>query len=113
MHVTHEYITKLLRTNDKAIGRALVALHARQTADEQYSDTTRHHNNRGFMPMHAAKGSGMAKFFLRNNYLSPKQIAYWRVRTPSGKSRIEKYVGQLMLVAAEKAAAKLKQYYRG
>ena len=105
MNITHEYITKLLRTNDKAIGRALVALHARQTADEQSSDTTRHNNNRGFMPMHANKGSGMAKFFLRNNYLSPKQIAYWRVLTPSGKSRIEKYVGQLMLVAQEKASA--------
>ena len=103
--ITREYITHLLRTNDKAVARALVALNKRQTSDEQRSQVTRYHNLQGFMPMHARMGTSMAQFYERNGYLSPKQGAYWRRVTPSGKSRIEKYVGQLLLIAQEKAAA--------
>ena len=99
--ITREYITHLLRTNDKAVGRALVALNKRQTQDEQVSEQTRHLNLRGFMPMHAKKGTGMAQFFARTGFLTPKQVAYWRHITPSGKARIEKYVGQLLKVAEE------------
>jgi hypothetical protein len=103
--LSREYITQLLRTNDKAVCRALVVLHERQTADEQSDKATRWHNLQGFMPMHARMGSSMAQFYLRNGYLSTKQLAYWRRVTPSGKARIEKYVGQLLKVAQEKAAA--------
>jgi len=103
--ITREYITHLLRTNDKAVARALVALHKRQTADEQSDKATRWHNLQGFMPMHARMGSSMAQFYMRNGYLSPKQVAYWRRVTPSGKARIEKYVGQLLKIAEERAAA--------
>lgn len=99
--ITREYITQLLRTNDKAVGRALVALNKRQTQDERVSEQTRHHNLRGFMPMHAKKGTGMAQFFEKTGFLTPKQLAYWRRVTPSGKARIEKYVGQLLVVAKE------------
>lgn len=102
-NVTREYITKLLRTNDKAVGRALVAINKRQTHDEQVSEQTRHHNLRGFMPMHAKKGTGMAQFFAKTGFLTPKQLAYWRHVTPCGKARIEKYVGQLLIVAQENA----------
>jgi hypothetical protein len=101
--ITREYIIQLLRTNDKAIGRALMALNKRQTQDEQISAQTRHHNQRGFMPMHAKKGTGMAQFFDKTGYLTPKQLAYWRAVTPSGKTRIEKYVGQLLIVSNEKS----------
>ena len=103
--ITREYITHLLRTNDKAVARALVALNKRQTSDEQRSQATRYHNCQGFMPMHARMGTSMAQFYERNGYLSPKQVAYWRRVTPSGKARIEKYVGQLLVIAQEKAAA--------
>ena len=103
--ITREYITHLLRTNDKAVARALVALNKRQTASEQASKATINHNLQGFMPMHARMGTSMAQFYERNGYLSPKQVAYWRRVTPSGKARIEKYVGQLLKIAQEKAAA--------
>jgi hypothetical protein len=102
--ITREYITELLRTNDKVVAHALVALNKRQTSDEQGSKATRWHNGQGFMPMHARMGTSMAQFYERNGYLSPKQIAYWRRVTPAGKPRIEKYVGQLLLIAQEKAA---------
>ena len=88
-----------------AVARALVALNKRQTSDEQRSQVTRYHNLQGFMPMHARMGTSMAQFYERNGYLSPKQVAYWRRVTPSGKARIEKYVGQLLVIAQEKAAA--------
>lgn len=99
--ITRDYIVHLLRTNDKALGRALVALNKRQTQDEQYSEQTRYLNLRGFMPMHAKKGTGMARFFENKGFLTAKQLAWWRQVTPSGKPRIEKYVGQLLVVAEE------------
>lgn len=99
-------IVNLLRTRDAAVARALVVLNERQTADEQVSENTKYHNNRGFRPCHARMGTSMAKFYLRNGYLSPKQIAYWRVPQRDGKMRIEVYAGQLLEVAERKAAAK-------
>lgn len=106
MH-TKESIINLLRTNDKAIGRALVALTARQTTDERASENTRYHNGRGYRPAHARMGTSMSRYFERNGYLTPKQIAYWRVKMRDGKMRIEIYAGQLLEVAREREAAKL------
>lgn len=102
MH-TVDSIRNLLATNDKAVARALLALNARQTADEQIVEHTKHHNGRGFRPCHARMGTSMAKFYQRNGYLSPKQIAYWRKTDRSGAMRIGIYARQLLEVAAEKA----------
>lgn len=103
---TKESIVKLLKTNDKAVARALVVLTARQTSDEQLQENTKYLNGRGFRPCHARMGTSMANFYSRNGYLSPKQIAYWRGKDKSGKMRIEIYAGQLLEVAKEKAAEK-------
>ena len=65
MTLTAEAIVNLLATNDRAVGRALVVLRNRQTADEQISESTKHHNNRGFRPCHARMGTSMANFFER------------------------------------------------
>jgi len=102
MNTTKAHIEHLLRTNDKAVGRALVALHARQTADEQNSEATKMHNGIGFTSADAKMGSSMAKFFQRRGYLSPKQLAYWREPNAKGKERIVKYATQLLQVAKEK-----------
>ena len=98
-------IVNLLRTNDKAIARALIVLKDRQTADEQASESTRHLNGRGFRPCHARMGVSMAKFYERNGYLSPKQIAYWRKEGKEGM-RISIYWRQLLEAAKDKAARK-------
>lgn len=89
-------IVKLLATNSKAVARALVLLNNRQTTDEQASENTRYLNGRGFRPCHARMGTSMAKFFERNGYLSPKQLAYWRVRDKTGSMRIGIYWAQLL-----------------
>lgn len=104
--VTKSEIINLLRTNDKAIARALMALADRQTADEQASESTRYDNGRGFRPCHARMGTSMAKFYRARGYLSPKQIAYWRTAMKTGQMRIEIYAGQLVEIAKIKAAAK-------
>lgn len=101
-----EYIINLLKTNDKAVARALVVLTARQTADEQSSEHTRYLNGRGYRPCHARMGTSMSKFFERNGYLSPKQLAYWRATDRSGSMRIGLYWGQLIEEANNKAARK-------
>jgi hypothetical protein len=105
MNLTGTDIVKLLETNDRAVARALVVLYERQTEDEKASEDTRHHNNRGFRPCHARMGTSMAKFYLRNGYLSPKQVAYWRKQGKEGM-RISIYWRQLLDAAHRKAVAK-------
>jgi len=101
LHISEQGIVELLRTNDKAVARALVALTKRQTADERVQESTKHRNGEGFRPCHARMGTSMAKFYERNGYLSPKQVAYWRGRMKDGKMRIEIYAGQLYTVVQE------------
>lgn len=111
--VTKSEIINLLRTNDKAIARALVVLADRQTADEQASEATKYNNGRGFRPCHAHMGTSMAKFYKARGYLSPKQIAYWRAKIKTGQMRIEIYAGQLLDAAQVKAAAKAQAVKSG
>lgn len=100
--MTKQDIIDLLMSNDRAVGRALMALNERQTADEQASENTRYDNGRGFRPCHARMGTSMAKFFLRFNRLSDKQVAYWRRPMKDGKPRITIYAGQLLEVAQQR-----------
>ena len=105
MHLTTDMIREKLLSDDRWLARALVALNERQTWDERRDETTRYHNEQGFRPMHAKRGTSMARFYVQRGYLTPKQIAWWRARTDSGKSRIEIYAGQLLKVAQAKKAA--------
>lgn len=102
-------IIEMLRTDDRAVARALLVLTARQTADEQASEQTRYLNGRGYRPCHARMGASMSKFFERNGYLSPKQIAYWRAKDRTGSMRIGIYWAQLLEEAQIKAAKKAEQ----
>lgn len=103
MELTKENIVRLLETNDKAVGRALMVLKRNQTLDEQNSRTTKNHNGKGFRPAHAYMGTEMAVFFETKGYLSPKQVAYWRQRDKRGNMRIGIYWRQLIEAAKEKA----------
>jgi len=104
--LTKEKIVQLLQSDDRAVARALVVLTARQTTDEQASEQTRYLTGRGYRPCHARMGASMSKFFERNGYLSPKQIAYWRAKDKTGSMRIGIYAGQLLEEAQIKAAKK-------
>jgi hypothetical protein len=45
---TRTEIEEMINTHDRAVERAMVAIWERQTADEQETQGTRHHNGRGF-----------------------------------------------------------------
>jgi hypothetical protein len=107
MQLTVNDIKALLATNNRAVGRALIVLRNRQTADEKVSERTTHLNGRGFRPCHARMGTSMADFFERRGYLTEKQTNYWRAKMADGNSRIEIYSRQLLEEAAAKAAAKV------
>lgn len=106
MQLTTEEVRHKLLTDDRWLARALVALNERQTRDEQVAETTKYRNDQGFRPAHARRGTSMAQFYLRTGFLTPRQMAWWRARTESGKTRIEIYANQLIRVAQEKAEAR-------
>jgi len=106
MPLTVDAIRHKLLTDDRWLARALVALNERQTHDEQRDETTRYLNHQGFRPMHAKRGTSMARFYQRTGFLTPRQRAWWRARTNSGKTRIEVYAHQLLQVAKEREASK-------
>ncbi len=104
--LSKEYIVNLLKTDDRAVARALLVLNERQTQDEQASENTRYLNGMGFRPCHARMGTSMAKMFMRTGSLSVKQLAYWRATDRTGAMRIGIYWKQLAEAAEAKAAAK-------
>jgi len=105
--LNRDYIVQLLETNDRAVGRALLVLLSNQTATEVAMETTSVDNGKGFTGFDGKIGTNMAKFYQRNGYLSPKQIAFWRKRDKRGHMRIAKYWRQLIAAAEAKAAEKL------
>ena len=106
MQLTREALRDRLHTDDRWLARALVALNERQTWDEQQSETTKYHNEQGFRPMHAKRGTSMARFYQQRGYLTPRQINFWRTTTASGKTRIEIYITQLLKIAEENSKGK-------
>ena len=101
--MTKSEIINILNTNDKAIMRALVVLNERQTASEQHSGVTINQNGEGFTPADAYMGTSMANGFAKYGRLTEKQLAYWKTPNAKGIPRINKYAGQLLLIAKEKA----------
>lgn len=96
-------IVTLLNTNPKAVGRALIVLNERQTKAEQASEATINDNGEGFTPADARMGTSMATFYAARSYLTDKQLAYWRKPNAKGVPRINKYAGQLLIIAEAKA----------
>lgn len=102
---TKAEIIELLKTNDRAVARALVVLNERQTATERSAESTINDNGVGFTPADARMGTSMAQFYTRFGRLSEKQLAYWRKPNVRGVPRICKYAGQLLEIAEQKARA--------
>lgn len=76
--ITRADIHNLLMRNDRAVERAILAIHNRQTQDEQASHTTRYSNGIGFRANHASKGSYYAKWLLQGKHLSPWHLSQAR-----------------------------------
>ena len=85
-------IVSLLARSDKAVLRAIVVIHALQTADEQASQSTSASNGVGFGYRDAEFGSSLAEKIRKGWTMTPKQIS-------AGRKMISHYHRQLVLVA--------------
>jgi hypothetical protein len=95
-----EDIKALLAKSDKAVGRALLALLARQTYSEQQSHSTKDANGRGFNAFDADIFTSMAEFYRSKGFLTEKQLAFLRSGTAKRPApRINKYAAQLAAIA--------------
>lgn len=88
-----EVIQQLLATSDKAVCRALVAIYARQTHQEQLSGTTKEHNGVGFSAFDAEFLSSLAEQVKTRGTLSPRQLELAR-------KKMKSYWRQLLEIAA-------------
>jgi hypothetical protein len=93
---TKQSIIDLLNRNDLAVGRAMVVLYNRQTADEQSDETTKHHNGVGFSAYAAHSGTYFARWVLDGRTLTGKYLDRAR------KIAI-RHAGQLVEEANEKS----------
>ncbi len=89
---TKDDIKNLLKVNDRAVARGVVAIYNRQTEDERFCDSTHEHNGVGFNKVDAELLSNIARWFTSHGYLTEKQTAVAR-------RKIMKYAGQLVEIA--------------
>lgn len=105
--VTRDSIRELLNTPDRqfrvrVIGRALVGLFERQTAQEKSSNHTIINNWVGFAAHDAKSGTLTAKYFLKNKDLLDWQVERWMKIGKTGYPRLCKYHRQLNEIAIAK-----------
>ena len=93
--MTAEEIKAKITTDQNWLERAILAIFARQTADEQRSEETKEDNGRGFTGPDAHMMSYWAKWIQSGKHLSGTHLSRAFVR-------IGKYAGQLKKVADEK-----------
>lgn len=92
---TKEEIAEKIETDMKWLIRGVLAIYARQTADEKIQDTVKYHNGQGFRPQDAKFMSSIAKWIKKNRPLTEKQ-------TYATRKRMTIYVGQLTKIANKK-----------
>lgn len=71
---TRDEIENLLRTNDHAVERGIVAIFDRQTQDEKSESTVNHHNRRGFSSSNAKSGTYFARWVIGGRTLTGKHL---------------------------------------
>lgn len=87
------YIANKLQTDNAWLRRAVVAIYERQTIDEQSTESTNHHNGRGFTGADASFLSSIAKVIIEKRHsLTEKQLNCTR-------KKMMKYTGQLVKIA--------------
>ena len=77
-----------ITSNTEAAAKAMLKIYANQTTDEQNSEVTKYHNNKGFTGNDAEILSSFSKQYQQRGSLSPKQNAILM-------KKIGKYAGQL------------------
>ena len=91
---------------DAVIGRALMAIAARQTSVELATASTTEANNVGFASAYARSGTLTSKYYAKHKRLLDWQRDAWLKPGKSGFARIAKYHRQLNEIAEATARAK-------
>lgn len=112
--VTRESLNEMIQNQPQerimhVIGRALVALLARQTASERARNDTEVHNDIGFSGADARGATLTAKYYQQRKFLMPWQIEAWTRVGKTGFPRICKYAKQLNEIALEKQRAEAEE----
>ena len=89
---TKEDIKCLLLTNDRAVIKALIAIHRYQTAEEQHVGESRETNSVGFSGPDAKLCTSLVDFYNERGFLSKKQMILAR-------KKALKYTRQLKKIA--------------
>ena len=88
-------IKSLLRSNDRAVERAMVAIYKRQTVGERSTERTIESNGVGFNAFHAKMGTYYAMWVEKGRQLTGRHLEAARKMSYT-------YVGQLLDIAEEK-----------
>ena len=91
---TRDQINKILITNDAAVERAIIVLFNRQTADEQNTANTRHHNAIGFAACDAKAGTRFARFLLGMNDRNQVRYRKKNLSHPTAQRIFSRYCRQ-------------------
>lgn len=71
---TRPEIEALVRSNPRAVERAMVALLSRQTQDEQVHGTVNHNNHKGFAACNSKRGTYYAKWVQNGRQLTGQHL---------------------------------------
>lgn len=100
---TKEMIKDKLLADPKWLGRAILAIYAKQTEAEQASEATFKHNNVGFNGGDAPLMSSFAKQIQKKmSYGVPTERALSEKQIFIARKRMVKYAGQLAKIANKK-----------
>ena len=89
---TKEEIVSKLASDDAWLVRGLLAIHSKQTDEEQATESTKEQNGIGFNAIDANILTDMVIQYKRTKFLSTRQIALIR-------KKMKKYAGQLTRIA--------------
>jgi hypothetical protein len=110
---TEAQIVELLNTNDRAVERAIIVLHQRQTLDEQVERQTKHTNHIGFRQNHAPRLSYYARLLRMGNHLYPSQLSVARKWVVMYRKQLTEIANAKEIDRQEDAREHLKASFAG
>lgn len=84
-----ERLRKQISEKDSTAIHTLMFVYGNQVDDEQELEMVKYHNNIGFKPQDAKKGSSFAKWYEEKGFFTKKQVTVV-------KRMVEKYAGQVV-----------------
>lgn len=96
------YLKDLLRTNDKALFKAIVLIYNNQTSEEKDKGESIEDNYIGFSKIDAKEMGDIARKIKDNKELTKGELA-------KSRNKMQKYWKQLMIISKEQAEAKRMQ----